>query len=268
MLLDRNLRRHKMRSLVRISPWWKSQVLLGLMIFLRVSGYAQPASVAERYLFSALNEERLSHDLRPVRFDVLLHQAALLHAQQMAVHGSISHRFAGEAELSMRGAQTGARFDLITENVAEGPTAVILHDAWMHSAGHRANILDPSVDAVGIAVVMRDGQLYAVQDFEHSVQSLTLEEQEAAVGVLLDAAGLELVPGTNGRETCRMVNGYAGDEQPSFVMRYTTADLQRLPSQMKQHLLTGHERRAAVGACTSDGKNSFTAYSIAILLYR
>jgi uncharacterized protein YkwD len=243
--------------------------LPGLLIWLlHVSCHAQRGSIAEQYLLSALNAERVSHHLRPVHTDSALHQAALLHAQQMADHGSISHRFSGEPELSQRGADAGGRFDLITENVAEGPTAVILHDAWMHSAGHRANILDPAVDAVGIAVVIRNGQLYAVQDFERSVESMSLEQQEAAIGVMLDAEGLELLPGIDARGTCLMTNGYAGEEQPSFVVRYTTADLTRLPSQLKEHLLRGHERRAAVGACISDEKRSFTSYNLAILLYR
>ncbi len=245
-----------------------SRFLVALILLLSSPMVAQPGSVAEQYLLSALNQERSDRHLPPVRLDPALRQAALLHARQMADHGSISHQFKGEPGLSDRGSAVGGRFNLITENVAEGPTAVELHTAWMHSPGHRANILDAAVDAVGIAVVSRNGQLYAVQDFARTVQDLTLEQQEARVGLVLDTAGFELVPGDAARQTCGMASGYAGDEQPAFVMRYTTEDLARLPSQLQQRIATRRERLAAVGACPSDPKNAFTTYSIAVLLYR
>ncbi|WP_263381306.1 CAP domain-containing protein [Granulicella arctica] len=229
--------------------------------------YAQSSTVAEQYLLSAVNQERALRKLGPVRLDSALVQAAVTHARQMAAHGSISHRFSGEPELSTRGSQAGAHFDRITENVAEGPTAVILHDAWMHSPGHRANILDPDVDAIGIAVLVRNGQLYAVEDFQSTVQSLTLAEQEGAVGLLLDRAGLDLVPDANARKTCAMSAGYAGDQQPSFVVRYTTGDISTLPSKLKERLALAQDHQASVGACSSRGAGAFSTYSIAVVLY-
>jgi hypothetical protein len=240
--------------------------VIAILVLSSLPVHAQ-TSVAVRYLLSALNQERTSRGIAPVRLDATLTQAALAHANQMAEHGSISHRFPGELELSARGSAGGARFDRITENVAEGPTAVALQDAWMHSAGHRANILDPAVDAVGIAVVERRGQLYAVQDFQRTVRTLALDQQEAAVGVLLDRAGLELLPGTDARLTCAMASGYAGARQPSFVVRYTTTDLTMLPSQLKARLAKAGDQQASVGACVEKGKNNFSVYSIAVLLY-
>jgi hypothetical protein len=35
----------------------------------------------------------------------------------------------------------------------------------MNSPPHRANILDPELDSLGVAVVERNGELFAVQDF-------------------------------------------------------------------------------------------------------
>ncbi|MEO6803151.1 MAG: CAP domain-containing protein [Granulicella sp.] len=172
-------------------------------------------TVAVRYLLSALNQERTSRGITPVRLDAALTQVAVAHAHLMADHGSISHRFSGELNLSARNSAVGAHFDRITENVAEGPTAVALHDAWMHSPGHRANILDRAVDAVGIAVVERSGQLYAVQDFQRTVDNLALDQQEAAVGILLDRAGLELIPGADARLTCAMLLDMPAHNNPA-----------------------------------------------------
>lgn len=243
---------------------WLLLFVLGLAA---ATGRAQ--TVSERYLLSAINGERAAHGLRALRVDEELHRAAAGHAEEMARRGAISHQFSGEAELSARGAAAGARFSRISENVAEGPTVIGLHEALMRSPGHRANILDPAVDAVGIAVVVRRGQLFAVEDFARTVVRLTLDEQEAAVGALLDRAGLELVAGTRteARKTCALATGYSGGERPDFVMRYTTGDLGELPETLTRRLRTGRERRAAVGACAPEA-SAFSQYSVAVLLFR
>jgi uncharacterized protein YkwD len=266
---------NRKRDTMKLSMFGSNMKRFALILFCAcirqgsgVDLYAQSQTVAAQYLLSALNQERISHRLALVRLDASLNQAAAIHAAVMAKNRSISHQFPGEAELSVRGSVSGARFDRITENVAEGPAATIIHDAWMHSPGHRANILDPAVDAVGIAVVSRNGQLYAVQDFERSVQSLSFMQQEATVGLLLDQSGLELLPGANARQTCSMATGYAGEQQPAFVVRYTTGDISQLPSRLKTRLISTQDRLAAVGACPTDETSAFSTYSLVVLLYK
>src|ERR1700712_3479599 len=107
-----------------------------LLMSLHTVILAQPMTVAEQYLFSAVNRERILHGLLAVHSDAALTAAAKNHALTMVNHRSISHRFPGEPELSARGSASGAHFDRITENVAEGPSVLVLHDAWMRSAGH------------------------------------------------------------------------------------------------------------------------------------
>jgi uncharacterized protein YkwD len=219
-------------------------------------------------LFNAANRERAQQNAPPLRWDPALAQAAANHAAQMASRGTISHQFAGEPDLSTRGSSAGAHFSLISENVAEAPSAARIHAAWMQSQGHRENILDPRVDAVGIAVVVRNGQRYAVQDFARTTQSFTLEQQEATVGALLDSAGLTLLPDArDARATCATTAGFHGGTQPGFIMRYTTASLDALPDQLAPRLTTGNYHQASVGACTQSGKGPFSTYRIAILLY-
>ena len=58
-----------------------------------------------------------------------------------------------------------ARFSSLSEDVAQGASAVDIHAEFMGSANHRANILDPDVDTVGVGVVERGGKLFAVEDF-------------------------------------------------------------------------------------------------------
>jgi uncharacterized protein YkwD len=230
-------------------------------------------SDAEQYLLSAANRDRAAHGLSQLRLDPSLSQAALYHAKQMAAHGDISHQFPGEPELSTRGTDAGAHFSLMTENVAEAPDSVIIHDLWMHSEGHRENLLDPNVDAVGISVVTRDGQSYAVEDFASTAEPMTLDQQEEIVAHLLADSGLGIAQSTDdraveeARRTCSMPTGYAGHRQPWYILRYSADRLTELPTQLQSHLNSGRYHVAIVGACISPEASPSASYNIAILLY-
>jgi len=227
-------------------------------------------TVAEQYLLSAANAERAQRGLQPLHWDRSLYDAASYHAEQMAERESISHQYEGEPELMVRGQEAGARFSVISENVAEAPSALMIQEAWMNSAKHRENLLDPRVDSIGIRVIARGNRLYAVEDFDRSVTNLSLEQQEVAVGQLLQLkSSVAVLPTTrDARRTCSMESGYAGDQRPWFVMRYTADDLSKIPAMLEQRLATGHYNAAVVGACPAEGVHSFSAYSIAVLLYR
>jgi uncharacterized protein YkwD len=231
-------------------------------------------NVAERYLLVAANQDRVARGLQPLRFDPVLAQAAYYHAREMAAHSEISHQFPGEPDLLLRGAKVGARFSVITENVAEAPNSSMIHDMWMHSPGHRANLLDPAVSVVGISVVLRGREFYAVEDFANSVEQRSLPEQEASVGSLLERLGLQTASVNprvatidEARQTCRMESGYAGSHKPWFIMRYTTDSLERLPAELESRMKSGRYRYAVVGACDDKSDELFSSYNIAVLLY-
>jgi uncharacterized protein YkwD len=225
-------------------------------------------TVAEQYLLAAANEDRVNQGLQPLRFDPVLAEASAVHAREMAAHAEISHQFDGEPALAARGANAGAHFSLITENVAEAPTSVIIHNLWMHSPGHRANLLDPNVDSIGIAIVTRDHQLYAVEDFASTVQTLSLNQQERTVASVIAQSGMRVAETTaDARQTCTMSSGYAGSRQPWYIMRYTAGSLNQIPSQLKSKLASGKYHQAVVGACSVTRNSPFTAYNIAVLLY-
>ncbi len=235
-------------------------------------GAVNSPNVAEQLLLTQANQDRSQHNLSQLKRDPMLAQAALYHAYQMADHADISHGFPGEPDLSERGASAGVRFSLITENVAEAGEPTIIHDMWMHSEGHRANLLDPEVNVVGIAVVTREHEVYAVEDFASTVDSLSIDQQESAVATLLSTTGLSIANSSaeviaNARQTCGMSAGYAGVRQPWFIMRYTASRLDQLPQQIKSRLTSGKYHQAVVGACSSTEPSAFSSYNIAILLY-
>lgn len=228
------------------------------------------ANVAEQYLLAQANAERTQRGLQPLRWDAALARAAEEHAREMAARQTISHQFPGEPELSDRARQAGARFSVVAENVAEAPSAAEIQDEWMHSPGHRANLLDPRVDAMGAGVVERAGELFAAEDFERSVGNLTLDQQESAVAGVLHGAysSVKVLPSTeDARRTCTMESGFAGSKEPWFVMRYTADDLNRLPAALTQKLASGKYHQALVGACKAQGTQNFSAYRIAVMLY-
>ena len=230
---------------------------------------AQAGSVAEQYLFSQANAERAQRGLQPLHWDNALYQAAQRHCAEMARRESISHQYGGEPGLAERGNVAGAHFSHIAENVAEADTAVRIHDAWMKSPGHRENLLDPVVDSVGISVMQRNGQLYAVQDFGHTVTALTLDAQEEQVANLIASASssIQVASSVEARRTCSMPTGFAGQRRPWFIMRYTSGTLDSLPEDLVTKLNSGQYSQAAVGACAARDKQPFSSYSIAILLY-
>jgi hypothetical protein len=87
---------------------------------------------------------------------------ALGWSAQMAATGTLSHNdfyFSDATRLLIGSSARG-------ENVAFSGTMEATHWAFMHSAGHRANILDPRFTAVGIAVVHDlNGTSWVTEDF-------------------------------------------------------------------------------------------------------
>lgn len=218
------------------------------------------------------NQARAEAGAGPLKWDPSLAAAARQHCLRMVAVGSISHQYAGEPDVSGRAKQAGARFSLIEENVAVAPDPAAIHNAWMHSPGHRTNLLNPAVDRVGVAVVAGRGGLYAVADYERAVQELTQSQVEAAVAALVRARGVAVLPDSAvARTACAVDDGMPrakAGPQPRFVMRWQDPELAQLPKALLDRLATGQFRAAAVGSCAPQGQEgAFTAYRVAVLLY-
>jgi len=123
------------------------------------------ATSAERSLFEAVNHERNASGLSLLHWNKALAAAARKHAQEMAKRQAVEHNFPGEPTLPSRASKAGARFVSIEENVVQAASAQAAHSQFMHSASHKANTLDPDVNAAGIGVAERGGELFVVEDF-------------------------------------------------------------------------------------------------------
>jgi uncharacterized protein YkwD len=129
---------------------------------------SRAATVAEKItqeLFARLNAEREARGLDTLKWDDDLANMAADWSQHMASTKDFAHR-----DLSTASSLPGIdKFSALGENIAwvEGypNEAMQLHTGWMHSDGHRSNMLQPGFDSVGIAVVCSGGRAWATQNF-------------------------------------------------------------------------------------------------------
>ena len=257
------------RGLFLMGAYLKPLAAVVVVAVFALAGHSQRKPLSpERTLFEAANRERISRGLPLLHWDSTLADAARQHAMEMSHHNTISHQFTGEPNLEERAGAAGARFAIVAENVAEGPDAKTIHESWMNSPPHRANLLDPKVNSLGVGLAERAGQMFAVEDFSQSVAVLSLERQEQLVSVELTMRGLRLT-GSSGeaRHACRLGSSYHPTRSPVYVLHYTTTDLENLPQPLVDEVKSGAYHLAAVGACVPDRSTGFTNFRIAVMLY-
>lgn len=266
-----------MRTVIRSDLFsWCGVVCLGFLVA-APPGFSQaPAGQvvpgAGEQLMALANQARAEAGAGALQWDESMAEAARAHCLRMAAEGPIAHRYGGEDDLSVRAGKAGARFDLIEENVAVGPNPLEIHDEWMHSPGHRSNLLNPEVNRVGIAVVAVRGVLYATADYARGVQALTQEQVEARVANLIQVSGMVILANhAEARAACAVDGGVPesrGELSPGFEMRWQDSELKQLPKPLVAKLASGQYRKAAVGSCSAqDVEGDFTAYRVAVLLY-
>jgi uncharacterized protein YkwD len=98
------------------------------------------------------NDARAAAGCGPLRVDARITAAAQAHSDDMAVNGYFSHdsldgrSFADRLRAAGYPSPGG-------ENIAQGQrTAQSVHQAWMNSSGHRANILNCGFTAIGVGL--------------------------------------------------------------------------------------------------------------------
>ena len=243
--------------------------LLGAIWTLGAPGNACAQSMEARQLMEATNADRAQQGLGPLKWDQALARAAQRHAELMVGQRALSHQYGGEADLDTRVAQEGEHFHVVAENLAVAATPEALEAEWMHSPGHRANILDPRLNEIGVGMVRQGGYLWAVEDFSAAVAVLGSSQIERTIGLLLNERGIEPAGDVAAaRETCALDHGAAGGLRPKFIMRWEASDLSRLPDVLEQKISTGRYRTAAVGSCNGGNEGpGFTTYHLAVLLF-
>jgi len=140
--------------------------MCALALVYACSGLAeQGSSSAQRILLDSVNAERKAQGIPPLAWDEALALAARGHAAEMARQNSVAHVLPGEPSLPSRATRAGAKFTWLSENVVSASNVNNAQAQFMKSPAHRANILDPDMDRIGIGVAQRGGQVFVVQDF-------------------------------------------------------------------------------------------------------
>lgn len=96
-----------------------------------------------------VNRERAKEGLAPLTIDTGLEQAALVRSRE--IQTNFSHTRPNGSSFATAVAEAGVTYRRTGENIAWGqktPEAVV--NAWMNSAGHRANIMNVNFSRIGV----------------------------------------------------------------------------------------------------------------------
>jgi uncharacterized protein YkwD len=104
-----------------------------------------------------LNQHRRAHGLAPLRSNARLQAAATRYAGQMVRQRFFDHTAPDGTTFDQRIRAAGyVSFQTLAENIAWGAgrqaTPARIVDGWMHSSGHRRNILDRDLHEIGIGI--------------------------------------------------------------------------------------------------------------------
>src|SRR5215212_6221667 len=117
-----------------------------------------PAGSVAQQVVDLANQQRANAGVAPLRMHLALGSAAQRMSNDMAAHDTLypagqsrPHIGSDGSDAGQRIAAAGYAWRAWAENIAAGqPDAVSVVQAWMSSAGHRANMLDPRYTDIGV----------------------------------------------------------------------------------------------------------------------
>lgn len=121
-------------------------------------------SAYEQKVVDLTNQERAKNGLPPLKVDLTLSKMAHEKSRDMSANGYFSHTSPTYGSPFDMMKQYGITYRYAGENIAMGqktPEEVV--NGWMNSAGHRANILNPNYNYIGVGYVAQGN--YWTQDF-------------------------------------------------------------------------------------------------------
>lgn len=109
---------------------------------------------SENTMVTLVNKEREALGRSTLAPDPQLQQTARLYAEEMLIHGFFSHTSqVDKTTVSARAIRQQATFTVVGENLAYAPDVYLAHDGLMNSPGHKANIISPLYNRIGIGVI-------------------------------------------------------------------------------------------------------------------
>ncbi len=154
---------------------------------------AAPPYATRQELLDAHNQFRASHGVPALGPNLAVDMAAQSHADWMAANRNMSHvesqgtdKFYG-ATVGSRLANAGFPFSAAGENVAAGQTSVQrVVDDWIHSHGHRDNMLNPNYRVAGFGVAKDEyGHLYWCAVFASPMRNRVIPPLRVSTAVVV-----------------------------------------------------------------------------------
>ncbi|WP_340819750.1 CAP domain-containing protein [Methanolobus sp. WCC4] len=123
-------------------------------ILVGIAGASGEYAAEEQEMLDLINEERAEHGLAPLKFNAVLNEAASEHSKEMIEKDYFSHDSYDGTAFSERLINAGYTIKYAGENIAMRypPNLVAAHEDLMSSPGHRANILSPDYNEIGIGI--------------------------------------------------------------------------------------------------------------------
>jgi len=242
---------------------------------------AAAIAAAEDKIFQLVNVARVQQGLNPLKRDPHLDKTSMAHSVLLAEHQNLSHQFAGEPELVKRLVATGMRFLNVGENVVSARDVVSAHDALMGSSEHRANIMNPEFNAIGVGVIKSDDQLWVTEDFAKAMTKVSDGSAEAELvqeyNQIRAAAGMpslkEIPLPKLHQDACEMARRDKLDasrvqvNHAEYVVAFATLDLHKLPAGA-QRLVKQKMKGISVGVCfTTSATYTFPMYWVIVATY-
>lgn len=108
----------------------------------------------EKQMLDLINAERISYGLEPLSLNPVLTQVARDHSKEMIEKDYFSHDSYDGTLFWERMKDAGYPIYRVAENIAMNypPDVVKAHENLMNSPGHRANILNPDYNEIGIGI--------------------------------------------------------------------------------------------------------------------
>jgi uncharacterized protein YkwD len=120
-----------------------------------------PEATTQQNVFVYTNAHRARYRAQPVRYHYALAVAAQRHANDMASRNQMTHTGSDGSNPGQRISRAGFRWTSWGENVAVGyssSSAVVW--AWLNSPGHRANLLNPRFQWMGVGIAWGHGRIW------------------------------------------------------------------------------------------------------------
>ncbi|WP_426506177.1 CAP domain-containing protein [Dactylosporangium sp. McL0621] len=120
----------------------------------------------ENQVLALVNTERGKAGCQPLNYNAKLRAAAYKHSADMAAHNYFSHDSQDGTSFATRISNEGYRWSNAAENIAKGQrTPEEVMNAWMNSAGHKANILNCKLKDLGVGLAYQGKTAIWTQDF-------------------------------------------------------------------------------------------------------